>query len=97
MSKYERYIYDGPVMNNFDRVIEVNWRAETLAPSPEKAISNLKHRYKEACGLVTYSIKLDIFYLSKAVTTSRVEVEAVEQKDEEEPSCQQLTLTITIP
>lgn len=41
----KEYQYTGPVME-FDRCIERDWKASTLAVSPKKALSNLVYRYK---------------------------------------------------
>lgn len=46
MSEYHRYVYTGPVLL-FDSCITGNWKAETMAVSKEKALSNLKHQYKK--------------------------------------------------
>lgn len=46
MQKYNKYIYDGPVME-FDRYIERYWKGETMAPTESKAKSNLAYQYKK--------------------------------------------------
>jgi hypothetical protein len=46
MSKEKRiYSYSGPVMR-FEKCVENNWIASTLAVSERQAINNLKHRYR---------------------------------------------------
>lgn len=44
-----RYSYDGPVME-FDRIVQERYRAETLAVSKNKALSNLAYRWKKENG-----------------------------------------------
>lgn len=41
-----KYIYDGPV-KEFDKLIAEHWKGETIAPSEEKARSNLAYQYKK--------------------------------------------------
>lgn len=41
-----KYRYDGPVME-FDRLVVSNWKGETIAPSEQKARSNLAYQYKK--------------------------------------------------
>lgn len=41
-----RYVYDGPVME-FDRLIQNNWKGETMAVSETKARSNLSYQWKK--------------------------------------------------
>ena len=41
-----RYLYDGPVLE-FERLLADRWRAETLAPTKRKAISNLQYPFKK--------------------------------------------------
>lgn len=45
-----KYSYNGPVMR-FEQCIERFWKAETYAPSAEKALNNLAYRYKKTHGL----------------------------------------------
>lgn len=45
----DTYIYDGPV-KEFDRIINPNWKAQTMAVSKKKAKSNLEFRYKKEHG-----------------------------------------------
>ena len=40
-----KYIYDGPVME-FNRCIADHWKGETIAPSEQKARSNLIFQFK---------------------------------------------------
>lgn len=42
-----KYCYDGPVME-FDRLVASNWKGETIAPSEQKARSNLAYQYKKS-------------------------------------------------
>ena len=44
--EYNRYIYDGPVME-FGKMITDRWRGETCAASPTKAKSNLVYQFKK--------------------------------------------------
>lgn len=46
-----RYLYQGPVME-FDRCVESNWKAETVAPSEAKARSNLMYQWKNENGKI---------------------------------------------
>lgn len=56
----DRYIYDGNVFDKFDNVIEVRWHGETIAPSLEKAMSNLRWQFCKETDRFPYSgIKLD--------------------------------------
>ena len=43
--EYHKYAYDGPVME-FDRLIADHWKGETMAPSKQKARSNLIYQFK---------------------------------------------------
>jgi hypothetical protein len=65
MSEYHRYVYIGPVLL-FDSCITGNWKAETMAVSKEKALSNLKHQYKKKQRLAVNS-KIDLPGKLKAV------------------------------
>lgn len=40
-----KYIYEGPVME-FDKCIANRWRGETIAPTEDKARSNLAYQFK---------------------------------------------------
>ena len=63
---WKRYIYDGPIYDAFDNMIDTDWYGETGAYSKERAISNLKHQYRIECNLpITTKLKLDTFYLKK--------------------------------
>ncbi len=42
-----QYTYSGPVME-FNTCIATNWKGTTLAPSAEKARSNLAYQFKKA-------------------------------------------------
>jgi len=46
------YIYDGPVINNFGKIINNKWKGETYAVSYNKAISNLCYQFKKQYGLI---------------------------------------------
>lgn len=43
---YHKYTYDGPVLE-FDRMVAIRWKGETVAPSAKKAKSNLAYQYKK--------------------------------------------------
>lgn len=47
---YDRYAYDGPIVI-FETCVANHWKAETKAPSIEKAKSNLEYQAKKACNL----------------------------------------------
>lgn len=40
------YVYEGPVME-FDTCVANNWKGETVAPSENKARSNLAYQFKK--------------------------------------------------
>ena len=46
MAEFYKYIYDGPVLE-FGTCVSDHWRGETMAPSENKARSNLKYQYKK--------------------------------------------------
>ena len=48
----EYYIYEGPVMNNFNQVITNKWNGETYANTDKKAKSNLSYQFKKEHGLL---------------------------------------------
>lgn len=50
MQGYSKYIYDGPVLR-FDKIATDHWRGETMAPSENKARSNLAYHFKQQYGL----------------------------------------------
>lgn len=53
------YIYVGPVLNNFNKLISNKWEGETSANTFQKAISNLNYQFKLQHGLLpTAKIKL---------------------------------------
>ena len=55
---YNRYIYDGPVYE-FNNLIAEHWRGETVAPTAQKAKSNLTYQFKRQTNRVVGSkIKL---------------------------------------
>ena len=41
-----KYVYEGPVLE-FEHLLTDKWRAETLAPTKRKAISNLQYQFKK--------------------------------------------------
>lgn len=41
-----KYVYEGPVME-FEKLLTEMWRAETLAPTERKAMSNLQYQFKK--------------------------------------------------
>lgn len=41
-----KYVYEGPVLE-FEQLLTDRWRAETLAPTERKAISNLQYQFKK--------------------------------------------------
>ena len=41
-----KYIYNGPVME-FNILLDDNWKGETIAPSENKARSNLEYQFKK--------------------------------------------------
>lgn len=51
MSNYNKYLYDGPVME-FDRCIDDHWKGETMAPTEAKARTNLIYQFKKSQGKV---------------------------------------------
>lgn len=50
MEDYSKYLYDGPVMI-FDKLVEHHWKGETMAPSENKARSNLAYQFKKRRNL----------------------------------------------
>lgn len=45
-NEYHKYVYDGPVLI-FDRLVTDHWKGETVAPSVNKARSNLTYQFKK--------------------------------------------------
>ena len=43
--EYHKYVYDGPVMV-FNTLVADHWKGETMAPSEQKARSNLTYQFK---------------------------------------------------
>ena len=43
---YHKYTYDGPVLE-FDTLVASHWKGETMAPSKQKARSNLAYQFKK--------------------------------------------------
>lgn len=54
MPEYHRYIYDGPVME-FDHLVADHWKGETIAPTENKARSNLSYQFKKAHNKIAAS------------------------------------------
>lgn len=50
MKGYRRYYYDGPVFS-FNTCVTEHWQGETMAPSENKARSNLIYQFKTSNGL----------------------------------------------
>lgn len=46
MQDYHKFIYDGPVME-FGKLLADHWKGETMAPSVDKARSNLTYQFKK--------------------------------------------------
>ena len=99
MEKDDHYIYHGPVWNTFNNLIEERWYGETFAKTKEKAISNLKHRFRKEYEMMNYSrLYLDPSRLSKKVaydikTKNEESFEDLEEcKDDECQTYYQLTL-----
>ena len=44
----DKYRYEGPVVV-FGTCVANNWKAETVAPSMEKARNNLAYQFKKQC------------------------------------------------
>ena len=89
MEKDDHYIYHGPVWNTFNNLIEERWYGETFAKTKEKAISNLKYRFRKEYEMMNYSrLYLDPSRLSKLETVQDFD----ESKDEECQTCCQLKL-----
>lgn len=51
MQELHKYIYDGPVLK-FDTCVTNHWKGETMAPSEQKARSNLTYQFKRQNNLV---------------------------------------------
>lgn len=49
--EYHKYSYDGPVMF-FDKCVADHWRGETMAPTVQKAKSNLSYQAKKQLNLI---------------------------------------------
>lgn len=50
--QFHKYVYDGPVME-FDTCVADHWKGETMAPSEQKARSNLTYQFKKKNNKVT--------------------------------------------
>ena len=46
-----KYRYDGPVLY-FDKLVADHWKGETIAPSEQKARSNLSYQAKKQMNLI---------------------------------------------
>lgn len=49
--EYHKYVYDGPVMF-FNKLVADHWKGETMAPSENKARSNLSYQAKKQLNLI---------------------------------------------
>lgn len=49
--EYHKYVYDGPVMF-FNKLVVDHWKGETMAPSENKARSNLSCQAKKQLNLI---------------------------------------------
>lgn len=49
--EYHKYIYDGPVML-FDKLVADHWKGETMAPTENKARSNLAYQAKKQLNII---------------------------------------------
>lgn len=49
--EYRKYVYDGPVMS-FNKLVADHWKGETMAPSENKARSNLSYQAKKQLNLI---------------------------------------------
>lgn len=54
------YSYVGPVYS-FNTIVSSNWVGSTVAPSPAKALANLKCQYKKRTGR-TMDAKIELSY-----------------------------------
>ena len=96
MSKNFLYFYCGPVWNTFNDVIEPRWNGQTIAPGNNKALSNLKHRFRNERDIFQYSrIYLDPRKLQRVAPSHAddVVVEAV-GKSKEDQKCDPLQLKL---
>ena len=50
-TRYSKYSFSGAVLK-YGTPVCSNWKAETVAPSKEKAISNFKYRFKKEANLI---------------------------------------------
>lgn len=51
MQEYSKYFYDGPVLI-FDKIATDHWHGETMAPSENRARTNLAYQFKKKHDLV---------------------------------------------
>lgn len=56
--EYKKYTFSGAVLK-FGIPVSTCWHAETVAPSKERALSNLKYRYKKEHGLIS-SVQIEL-------------------------------------
>lgn len=49
----ELYIYEGAVLDGFDRVVTNKWKGTTYANSSAKAKNNLMYQFKKQYGLLS--------------------------------------------
>lgn len=51
MEEYNKYVYNGPVIY-FDKCVADSWKGETMAPTKQKARSNLTYQVKKQMNLI---------------------------------------------
>lgn len=51
MSESKSYIFNGAVFDQFGKLLDLNWSAQTFAPSEKKARSNIMYQYKRETGM----------------------------------------------
>ena len=61
----KKYTYQGAVYA-FGSLVATKWEASTWAPSEAKAVSNLKHRFRQFAGIVGHT---PITFSGKIVTS----------------------------
>lgn len=49
--EYHKYSYDGPVIL-FDKLVADHWKGETMAPTENKARSNLAYQAKKQLNII---------------------------------------------
>lgn len=88
MDKDKLYSYKGPIYDNFGNRLNVDWYGETLAPSKEKAMANLKYQYRKEFNLpFRIPLNLDRHFLSRYDHDPNIqEVEDLEEDQNEQLS-----------